>query len=348
MIGRKIKVVAWNFIPLKCGGGFLEIISWRFLETSGVLSSCSNVFPLVSESLIESKDSHKARYSVFGGLESVSPVSVVPCVSSSSVSTNVCGFLAQVLVCECKVCSMKKSKMPLQDQIEGKDGHWFTKPVIVYFCGLASSWHPVIEKLVGSVVLLSGLKKKLVFIGDEDSQLMYVTSEKTMLHLPKLFDSRFPVSKTIIKGKGECETYTGTVTGIYMQGMVVELDREVMLLLTDSLIALPHSLRIGAIVSMRNVHFVNPKFCWTKVLILGACHKTSFIVKCFSPFATGCFLNSQSQSILGKFINSLSFSVRLWVLLLVSSFRKKFASILTEKEILGSNHVIYLLWIFII
>ncbi|XP_058221004.1 CST complex subunit CTC1-like isoform X1 [Rhododendron vialii] len=338
IIGRKIHVLAWNFIPLKCGGGFLEIITWRLPETSGVIPPCSNVFPLVSDSVIDCGDGDKAKYLVRGELESVSPVSVVPCVSNSSVSRNVCGFLVQILVCKCKLCCVKDSKlMAMQDQIEGQDSHCFAKPVIVYFCGSASSWHPVIIKLIGSVVLLSGLKKKLVFIGEEDSQLMYVTSEKTLLHLPKVINRRFPASKTVIKGKGECGMYTGTVTGIYMQSMVVELDREVMLL-TDRLIALPHSLRVGAIVSMRNVHFVNPKFCWTKVLILGACYRTSIIVKSFSPFETGCCLSSQSQSLLGKFINSLSFSVKLWVLLLVSSFRKKFAGILNEKEILGSNN----------
>lgn len=37
---------------------------------------------------------------------------------------------------------------------------------------------------------------------------------------------------------------------------------------------------------MRNVHFVDPKFSWTKVVILGACVKTSIIVESFSPQET--------------------------------------------------------------
>ncbi|KAK7272869.1 hypothetical protein RIF29_13909 [Crotalaria pallida] len=41
---------------------------------------------------------------------------------------------------------------------------------------------------------------------------------------------------------------------------------------------------------------------------------------------------------LGKFIQSSPFSARLWVLLLVSSLRKKFAGILSDKEILGSQY----------
>ena len=37
---------------------------------------------------------------------------------------------------------------------------------------------------------------------------------------------------------------------------------------------------------MRNVHFVDPKFSWTKVVILGACVRTSIIVESFSPLET--------------------------------------------------------------
>ncbi|KAL7245119.1 hypothetical protein ACSBR2_000452 [Camellia fascicularis] len=337
IIGRKIRVLAWNFIPFKCGGGFLEIISWRFLETS----TGSNVFPLVSGSSIDYKDSLKACYCLRGVLESVSPVSVVPCATgvNSSDSKNVSGFLMQIRVCECKLCSMKDSVMGLKDQTKRlNNSHCFTKPLIMYFCGYASSWHPVISKLIGEVVLISGLKKKLVFIGEEESQLMYVTTEKTLLHLSNFIDRWLPLNKTVIKGKGEFGVYTGTITGIYMRGMVIELDQEVLLLLTDQLLALPHSLRVGAIVSMRNVHFVNPKFSWTKILVLGACFKTSVSLKSFSPFESGCLIYSHSHSLLGKFINSLPFSVRLWVLLIVSGFRKKFSGILSEKEILGSKH----------
>ncbi|KAL7262069.1 hypothetical protein ACSBR1_000450 [Camellia fascicularis] len=337
IIGRKIRVLAWNFIPFKCGGGFLEIISWRFPETS----TGSNVFPLVSGSSIDYKDSLKACYCLRGVLESVSPVSVVPCATgvNSSDSKNVSGFLMQIRVCECKLCSMKDSVMGLKDQTKRlNNSHCFTKPLIMYFCGYASSWHPVISKLIGEVVLISGLKKKLVFIGEEESQLMYVTTEKTLLHLSNFIDRWLPLNKTVIKGKGEFGVYTGTITGIYMRGMVIELDQEVLLLLTDQLLALPHSLRVGAIVSMRNVHFVNPKFSWTKILVLGACFKTSVSLKSFSPFESGCLIYSHSHSLLGKFINSLPFSVRLWVLLIVSGFRKKFSGILSEKEILGSKH----------
>ncbi|KAK2992317.1 hypothetical protein RJ640_020310, partial [Escallonia rubra] len=93
-------------------------------------------------------------------------------------------------------------------------------------------------------------------------------------------------------------------------------------------------------VSARNVHLVNPKFSWMKIVILGACFRTSIILKSFSPMEAGCRIHSYSQSLLGKFINSLAFSARLWAVLLISCFRKKFAGILSEKEILGSKHLL--------
>lgn len=323
----------------------MEIIKWGFQDSSSARIPCSShleSFPLIPASFIDKKDNCNAPYFVYGVLESVSAVTIVPCstgVKSDNGSSLLCGFLSQILVCECKLCSSRDSVKAVQDICEGQNGHGFTKSVIVYFCGVASCWHPVISRLVGNFVSLSGLKKKLVFIGKEESQLMYVTTEKALLRIPRLPNQCVSFQKTDIVGKGECSLYSGVVTGIYMQGMVVELDQKVMLLLTDQQLNLTHSLRIGAIVSVRNVHFVNPKFSWTKILILGACVKTSIHVKSFSPMETGSRIHSQSQSLLGKFIGSLPFSARLWVLFVVSCLKKKFSGILSEKDILGSKHL---------
>ncbi|KAL6544063.1 hypothetical protein OROGR_010560 [Orobanche gracilis] len=51
-----------------------------------------------------------------------------------------------------------------------------------------------------------------------------------------------------------------------------------------------------------------------------------------------CRVGPHSQSLLQKFIDSLSFAARLWVLLVISGFKKFFAGILSEKDILGSKH----------
>lgn len=45
---------------------------------------------------------------------------------------------------------------------------------------------------------------------------------------------------------------------------------------------------------MRNVHFVNPRFSWAKILILGACSKTSIILESFSPLESEYVLLSCS------------------------------------------------------
>ncbi|KAJ8771568.1 hypothetical protein K2173_026745 [Erythroxylum novogranatense] len=329
LIGRKIRVLAWNFIPLKhSGGGFLEIIKLSLFD-SDIIDS----IPLTSRfSSVSSDNKSKAFYNVHGAVELVSPVSVVPCSIGGGESQNLRGFIARVLVCECQLCSYKEVS------IQKTDCHCFTKPLLVYFCGSSWCWQPVLCKLTGSFITLTRLKKKLVFIGKEESQMMFIVTENSRLLLHRMSKGRSNFRRKFVKGKGECGDYTGVVKGSYMQGMVVELDKEVWLLLTDQLLTAPHSLRVGAIVSVKNVHFVNPKFSWSKLLILGACFETSINVELFSPLESGCHMVSQSQGRLGKFIESLTFSARLWVLLVISCFKRKFAGILSVKEILGSNH----------
>ncbi|PIN11237.1 hypothetical protein CDL12_16163 [Handroanthus impetiginosus] len=255
MIGRRIRILAWNFIPLKCKdrgakGGFLEIISWEFCQAcSGNVCSLSDFSSLcLSLGVCDVKDSSKGNHLIFGVIESISPVSVVPCASGGSDSKNISGFLVNVLVCECKLCVSKilVSELKIANE-KNVEGHCFIKTMIIYFCGLTSSWHPVISRLVGYVVLLVGLKKKLVFIRKEESQLMYVTTENVSLHIAKLFKKRCLLPNAYIRGKGECGCYTGVITGVYMQGMVVELDQDVMLLLTNQHLTVPHSVRVGAI-----------------------------------------------------------------------------------------------------
>ncbi|XP_073294227.1 CST complex subunit CTC1 isoform X1 [Primulina huaijiensis] len=345
MIGTSIRVLSWNFFPsLKSEsrsgkGGFLEILTWDFLQ------SCSeNVCSFVGFSSFclnfgDCKVSPKVKYLIFGRINSISPVYVVPCANDESVPQTLCGFLVSVFVCECKFCSSKFFMSELNGWCgENVKGHCFSKREIVYFCGSSSSWHPVISRLIGDVVLLSNLKKKMVFIGKEKSVLMYLTTNEVSFHIPKLYKKRTFIHNYDTRGKGEYGSYTGIVTGVYMKGMVAELDRDVMLLLTDQQLTIPHSLRVGAIVTLENVHVVDPKFSWGKMLILGACCRTSVNLKSFSPLDTGFYLKSHSQSLLRKFIDCLPYSTRLWVLLVISCFRKKFTGIFSDMEILGSKH----------
>ncbi|KAJ1404674.1 CST complex subunit CTC1, plant [Sesbania bispinosa] len=347
-VGKQIHATAWNFIPFKHrdhSGGFLEIISWCFSdpnEKSNLADSLALAPNHHSSGSDRGGDSSRA---VHGVVESVSPVSVVPCASSfgsnSGSKVNLLGFLVQLVCCECRLCGSKVLMNNLKSDafsIENRNGHSFTKTEILYFCGNASSFHPAITKLIGNRIVVLGLKKKLVYMTKEESCLMYVTVDKTVLRVCPRSEKWVPCLKSRIKGKGECGSYTGLVKGVYMQGMALELDHDVWLLLTDQLHTSIHGLRVGSIISVRSVHFVDPKFPWTKVIILGACVKTSIIVESFSPLETACNVVLQSTSMLGKFIQSLPFSARLWVLLLVSSLRKMFAGILSDKEILGSKH----------
>ncbi|XP_077216587.1 conserved telomere maintenance component 1 isoform X2 [Tasmannia lanceolata] len=348
IIHRKIRVLAWNFIPFKCnGGGFLEIIRWDFLEPISEIDCGKdlNNTPLIS-AFSPQKECPSFCSRVHGKLESVSPVLVVPCaIQSRNSQTNVAqklahngnmiGFLAKILACECAVCKTATSAIELR----GQNSHSFNKSVFVYFCGPTSSWCPVLSKLVRDVVLVTELKKKMICVGGDESYLMFVTSERSELyHQSQLRLEDISIGRTVISGRGESGLYMGTVTGVYMKGMVFELDKKVWLLVTDRRLAQPHFLRVGAIISLSNVHFVSPKFSWVKMLLLGGCFKTNIVVKSFSPLETQCHFRSQTRSLLVKFVESLTFSARFWVLLTVSCFRKKFFHIFSDKEILGSKN----------
>lgn len=220
MINKKVQILGWNFIPFNCnanananGGGFLEIIRWAFLDST---SASSDTFSILS---------------------------VVPCrVGSTADTENLRGFLVNILVCGCKLCN---SKYNISFDMRNSNDHCYNKPEIVYFCGSASSWHPVLSRLIKRNVSISGLKKRLVFVGKKVSQLMYVVVDNSLMHIPKL---PLPLRETDVRGKGELVSYTGTVTGIYMRGMIVELDNELLLLLTDQHLSVPHSVRVGAMV----------------------------------------------------------------------------------------------------
>ncbi|MCL7051984.1 hypothetical protein MKW94_025491 [Papaver nudicaule] len=352
-IGKQIHVLAWNFIPLHSKeGGFLEIIRWRCSHSSpnddsvvtqcSTSSSCSaplgDAFVLASNSYCR-QENVRTRSLIHGVIASISPVFCVPCTvkhrQSETVddkSTTESGFLAELMVCKCELCT---SKISVQDLLqERSSGHSFTVRVIVYFLGSAVSCHPIATKLLGNVVCFTGLKKKVVFIGKQESCSMLITTDKTALRWRKGFlDGR-----SVIKGSGDTGAYSGIVTGVYMEGMVVELDEKVWLLITDRLLAPPHSLRIGAMISVINVHFVRPKFSWTRMLLLGTCCRTSIQVKSFSLMETPCHIQVQRQSLLEKFTESLVFSARFWFLLLISCFKKNISAFVSEKEILGSKN----------
>ncbi|XP_048501203.1 CST complex subunit CTC1 isoform X2 [Beta vulgaris subsp. vulgaris] len=340
MVRRKIRVIAWNFIPFKKkSGGLLEIVKWEFVESSIFCNADSFYLSFKDDGFKEGSD-NKGKYNVFGLLISVSPVSSVPC-SNESGSRDLCCFMAEFFPIDCKSCDFNDCGKNPKNSVLERDANGFSGSRYVYFCGILSSWYPVLVKLVGSVVSLGGLRKKLVYIGKEEARLMFVSTEKSCLRVPKLrCDDDFMDcnGKAKKKGKGELGKYIGVVRGIYVQGMVVHLDEEVWLLLTNESQLLPHSVRIGSVVYVRNVHIVNPKFPWGKMLILGACCKTNISTILFSPLEIGSQSVSRSQSLLGKFMESLVIPARLWVLLSVQCMKNKFSTAFSEKEIFGTKH----------
>ncbi|KOM26143.1 hypothetical protein LR48_Vigan233s001000 [Vigna angularis] len=323
-LNREIRVTAWNFIPFKRHGcdvahGLLEIINWRFSGTNQG-SNAVDSLPLAPNCV---RQSGARMRSLHGVVESVGPLFVVQCTMAASTSglnsgskVNLPGFSVQLMCCECRFCCSKEVLIGKLN--ESRKGHSFTKMEIVYFCGSASSWHPVITKLIDERVVVSGLKKKLVYLTKEESREMYVTKDESVLHVGSCSEKCMPSLKSEIKGKGECGSYIGVVKGAYMQGMVLELDHDVWLLLTDQLHTSMHGLRVGSI------HHIEEHRSFSH------CQDKFHLLRCNVVFP--------SAGMLGKFIQSLPFSARLWVLLLVSSFRKKFDGILSDKEILGSKH----------
>lgn len=212
-------------------------------------------------------DRSKARYRVYGVVESVGPVCVVPCTMAESTSelnsgskVKLLGFLAQLMCCECRLCGSKELINDLMtgssSSVENGNCHSFTKMQIVYFCSNATSWHPAMTKLIGTRIMVSALKKKLIYFTKDESRVMYVTADKSVLHVCRFSEKWLPPClKSIIEGKGECSAYTGIIKGVYMQGMAIELDHDVWLLLTDELHTLIHGLRVGAIVSEGDLLF---------------------------------------------------------------------------------------------
>ncbi|XP_064998314.1 CST complex subunit CTC1-like [Musa acuminata AAA Group] len=339
IIGRKVQVLAWNFLPFKhASGGVLEVIQWSLAEVE-TASDCDPSLSIPLGCSLQETDL-KARGRAFGILRAVSPIFRVPCVkgnedsqkNSSGIlmdSGNSIGFFAEMLTCGCDRCGGSRFLERGPHPHEDNNSHSFTNSVFIYFIKPTYLWRPVLFRLIGKAIMVSRLKRKLVFVGGKESYLTFVSTALTMVSLSQL--------PTVSPVKTDEGMYNGVVTGIYMNGMVVELDDKVWLLITDSVVAPQHSLRVGAIVSVMNYHLVHVNYSWLKTFLLGTCLRTYISIKSFSIADIRYHFKYESNSLLEKFIESLLFSAKFWVLLLVSCFEKKFAGIFSHKDILGSE-----------
>ncbi|CAL9111025.1 unnamed protein product [Musa textilis] len=339
IIGQKVHVLAWNFLPFKhASGGVLEVIRWSLAEVE-TASDCDPSLSIPLGCSLQETDL-KARGRAFGILRAVSPIFRVPCVkgnedsqkNSSGIpmdSWNSIGFFAEMLTCGCDRCGSSRFLERGPHPHEDNNRHSFTNSVFIYFVKPTYLWRPVLFRLIGKVIMVSRLKRKLVFVGGKESYLTFVSTVLTTVSL-----SQLPTVSLVKTDEG---VYNGVVTGIYMNGMVVELDDKVWLLITDSVLAPQHSLRVGAIVSVMNYHLVHVNYSWLKTFLLGTCLRTYISIKSFSMADIRYHFKYESNSLLEKFIESLVFSAKFWVLLLVSCFEKKFAGIFSHKDILGSE-----------
>uniref|UniRef100_A0A0A9EKJ9 CST complex subunit CTC1 n=1 Tax=Arundo donax TaxID=35708 RepID=A0A0A9EKJ9_ARUDO len=90
----------------------------------------------------------------------------------------------------------------------------------------------------------------MVSVVEKGSHTMLVSSAKTVLAWCPSYRGNLPLDGLPENCGG---VYAGVITGIYMQGMVVELDDAVWLLIDDQQLAPPHSLRVGAVVHCQSL-----------------------------------------------------------------------------------------------
>lgn len=240
-VDREIHVLAWNYLPsLHHGGaGVLEVVRWRLAE-EGTPAPGSGFLKTIPLDCVDAEPDSGTHGHVFGVVRSVSVVFSVPRAgqkSNAGGGDNSVGFIAEMMCCACRRCRVLP---PESDQ-----DHKFELEKFVYFVDSASRWRPVLARMVGRPVSVSGLKKRLVSIDRKGSYTMLVSTRKTMLR----WCPSYPAVLKLDGSPGDCGgVYTGVVTGIYMQRMLIELDKIVWLLIDDQHLAPSHSLRVGAVV----------------------------------------------------------------------------------------------------
>ncbi|KAJ1289501.1 hypothetical protein BS78_02G169100 [Paspalum vaginatum] len=329
-LGREIRVLAWNYLPsLRLHGapGVLEVVRWRLAEEEPAPSPKCGFLATVPLHYPAPEPDLAARGCVFGVVRSASVVFSMPHANADGGCSSSAGFLAEILCCGCRRC---RAAPP-----EGAQGHKFETVNFVYFLDASSAWRPVLVCLVGRLVYISGLKKKMVSVGDKGSHKMLVSSAKTAMAWCPSYRSNLPLD---CSAEGCGGVYVGVITGIYLQGLVVQLDDDAWLLIDDHQLAPPHSLRVGAIVSITNFRVMRLDFAWTRTVLLATCSKTCVTVNYFSLVDSKSHLNTQNKGLLRTFVDSLEMPARFWMLLLISCFKQKFTKLFSDEEILGSQN----------
>lgn len=304
----------------------LEVVRWCLAEAPELVPHPSflTTIPL---NCVDAEPDLATRGRVFGVVMSVSVMFNVQKSKADGGGDSV-GFIVEMMCCGCRQC---RASHPERDQ-----DHKFEVEKFVYFVDSASRWRPVLARLIARLVSVTGLKKKMVSVGKKGSYTMLVSSTKTLVAWCPSYVGVPPSDQL----PGKCGgLYSGVVSGIYMQGMLVELDEIAWLLIDDKQLLPSHSLRVGAVISVRNFQAVRQNFAWTSVVLLGTCSKTSITMNSFSLVDSKCHLRTESRDLLVKSVESLELSDRFWMLLLTSCFKQKFTKLFSKEEISGLKNV---------
>nr|CAB3456954.1 unnamed protein product [Digitaria exilis] len=239
-LGREIRVLAWNYLPsirLHGAAGVLEVVRWCLAEEKPAPAPERSFLEIIPLHCPAQNPVLATRGCVFGVVRSVSVAFSVPQANAEKKSVSSVGFLAEILCCKCRRCKVSPP--------EAVQDHKFEAVKFVCFVDSACTWRPLMVWLVGRLVYVSGLKKKMVSVAERDSNTMLVSSSNTTISWCWSYRGNLPSddSPEICSG-----AYAGVITGIYSQGQVVELDDTVCLLIDDLLLLPPHSLRVGAVV----------------------------------------------------------------------------------------------------
>ncbi|KAM0911145.1 hypothetical protein ACQ4PT_013695 [Festuca glaucescens] len=309
-IGREILILAWNYLPSirQNEAGVLEVVRWRLAEVSGPVPGPSFLTSILLN-CVDAEPDLATRGRAFGVVRSVSVVFSVPHAAQKSKADgggDLVGFIAEMMCCGCRQC---KASQP-----ESGQDHKFEVGKFVYFVDSASRWRPVLARLIGRPVSVTGLRKKMVSVGKKGSYTMLVSSAITMVAWCPSYVG-VPQSGEL---PGKCTgVYSGIVSGIYMHGTLVELDGIAWLLIDDKQLVPPHSLRIGAVISVKKLRLVRLNFAWTTVVLLGTCSKTSITINSFSLMDSKFHMRAENKGLSGKYLNSLDLSARFWYGLMI-------------------------------
>ncbi|KAL3692109.1 hypothetical protein R1sor_005760 [Riccia sorocarpa] len=237
----------------------------------------------------------------------------------------------------------------------------------IYFSGSMAAWRPFLSGNIKRCISVSGLRKKLVITGTAKNRQFLLVATRTTLILPFLDPHHVGAGQSHISvdtgrhradenNADHCEcmrnsecvsesschyprivSYAGFVTEVLFQGILVELDKRVWLLLSEQGQSRVYGLRIGAMLGVREVHAVTISTPLEKALLLGACLRSHVSVLRFSPQHSPPLRPLHTSSMLLRYLQKVSFSSAFWILSLIGSFRQKFRGIYSDKEIVGSK-----------